>query len=183
MEAQKHQTAYTPHSSEPSERIHDKKVIEQSCVHQSRVAKISSRSHLRNSTYEEASLGQQTVQPGWVRITHWINALAVVVMVTSGWQIYDASPIFKSFTFPASITLGGWLGGALQWHFAAMWLLVGNFIVYVALNVGDRPLSPQAVAREPEARDRRSRWPHCAASSPTMISPSTTRCRNSPISP
>jgi thiosulfate reductase cytochrome b subunit len=152
MEAQKHQTAYTPHSSEPSERIHDKKVIEQSCVHQSRAAKISSRSQRGNSTYEEASLDQQTVQPGWVRITHWINALAVVVMVTSGWQIYDASPIFKSFTFPASITLGGWLGGALQWHFAAMWLLVGNFIVYVALNAATGrfrrklwPVSPKRV--------------------------------------
>ncbi|TCK38362.1 thiosulfate reductase cytochrome b subunit [Paraburkholderia sp. BL8N3] len=77
---------------------------------------------------------QQTVQPGWVRVTHWINALAVVVMVTSGWQIYNASPIFSALTFPAGITLGGWLGGALQWHFAAMWLLVANFIAYVVLN-------------------------------------------------
>ncbi|WP_425306859.1 cytochrome b/b6 domain-containing protein [Caballeronia grimmiae] len=56
-------------------------------------------------------------------------------MVTSGWQIYNASPIFKPFTFPSSITLGGWLGGALQWHFAAMWLLVANFIVYAVMNV------------------------------------------------
>jgi thiosulfate reductase cytochrome b subunit len=75
------------------------------------------------------------VQPLWLRITHWLNALAVLVMVTSGWQIYNASPIFKTITFPPSITLGGWLGGALQWHFAAMWLLVANFIVYVAMNV------------------------------------------------
>jgi thiosulfate reductase cytochrome b subunit len=78
---------------------------------------------------------QGTLQPLWLRITHWLNALAIVVMVTSGWQIYNASPIFKPFTFPSSITLGGWLGGALQWHFAAMWLLVANFILYAVMNV------------------------------------------------
>jgi thiosulfate reductase cytochrome b subunit len=75
------------------------------------------------------------VQPLWLRITHWLNAFAVLIMVTSGWQIYNASPIFRSITFPPSITLGGWLGGALQWHFAAMWLLVANFIVYLAMNL------------------------------------------------
>ena len=80
-------------------------------------------------------LSHNTVQPGWVRITHWINAVAVVMMAMSGWQVYDASPIFPSITFPPSITLGGWLGGALQWHFAVMWLLVANFIVYVAMNL------------------------------------------------
>lgn len=76
-----------------------------------------------------------TVQPLWLRITHWINALAILIMVTSGWQIYNASPIFKALTFPAALTLGGWLGGAIQWHFAAMWLLVANFIAYLTLNV------------------------------------------------
>lgn len=65
-----------------------------------------------------------------VRITHWLNALAILLMVTSGWRIYDASPLFP-FTFPTWLTLGGWLGGALQWHFAAMWLLVVNGLVYV----------------------------------------------------
>ena len=77
----------------------------------------------------------QPAQPLWLRITHWLNALAVLVMVTSGWQIYDASPIFKTLTFPPALTLGGWLGGAIQWHFAAMWLLAANFIVYLAMNV------------------------------------------------
>lgn len=74
------------------------------------------------------------IHPLWMRITHWLNALAVLVLVTSGWRIYDASP-FLPFTIPASITLGGWLGGALQWHFAAMWLLAANGLVYLALNV------------------------------------------------
>ena len=49
---------------------------------------------------------------GTVRITHWINALAMLVMIGSGWEIYNASPLF-GFTYPSSITLGGWLAGAL----------------------------------------------------------------------
>lgn len=75
------------------------------------------------------------IQPAWLRVTHWLNVLAVLVMVMSGWRIYDASPIFN-FSFPVEITLGGWLGGALLWHFAAMWLLVVNGLVYLAWNLG-----------------------------------------------
>lgn len=92
--------------------------------------------------------GHAPIHPLWMRITHWLNALAVLVLVTSGWRIYDASPLFD-FEIPASITLGGWLGGALQWHFAAMWLLAINGLVYLALNVASGrlrakffPLSP-----------------------------------------
>ena len=72
------------------------------------------------------------IHPGWVRICHWVNALAMLVMIGSGWQIYDASPLFD-FTFPRQIALGNWLAGAIMWHFAAMWVLVVNGIVYVAL--------------------------------------------------
>jgi thiosulfate reductase cytochrome b subunit len=80
-------------------------------------------------------LNHVTIQPARVRITHWINALAVVLMVMSGWQVYDASPIFPVLRFPSAITLGTWLGGALLWHFSVMWLLVTNFLVYVGLNL------------------------------------------------
>src|SRR5579863_4081642 len=76
----------------------------------------------------------QTIHPVWVRVTHWINALAVLMMIGSGWQIYDASPLFP-FTFPSAIALGNWLAGALLWHFAAMWLLVINGLVYVTLGL------------------------------------------------
>lgn len=65
-----------------------------------------------------------------VRITHWVNAIAILVMILSGWRIYNASPLLD-FKFPKDLTLGGWLGGALQWHFAAMWLLAVNGLVYV----------------------------------------------------
>jgi thiosulfate reductase cytochrome b subunit len=74
----------------------------------------------------------QKIHPLWVRITHWINALAVTVMVLSGWRIYNASPLF-SFEFPDWLTLGGWLAGALLWHFAAMWVLTINGLVYLTL--------------------------------------------------
>jgi len=74
------------------------------------------------------------IHPAWVRVTHWINAIAILVMIGSGWQIYDASPLF-GFTFPHQFALGNWLAGALLWHFAAMWLLVINAIVYVTLGL------------------------------------------------
>ena len=74
------------------------------------------------------------IHPVWVRITHWINAIAMLVMIGSGWEIYNASPLFP-FRYPSSITLGGWLAGALLWHFAAMWVLAINGAVYVALGL------------------------------------------------
>jgi thiosulfate reductase cytochrome b subunit len=74
------------------------------------------------------------IHPRWVRITHWINAIAMLVMIGSGWEVYNASPLF-GFSFPKSITLGGWLAGALQWHFAAMWVLFVNGLVYVTLGL------------------------------------------------
>jgi thiosulfate reductase cytochrome b subunit len=75
------------------------------------------------------------IHPRWVRITHWINALAIFMMIGSGWQIYDASPLFRFIYFPSQLALGQWLAGALLWHFAAMWLLVINGIVYVTLGI------------------------------------------------
>lgn len=76
----------------------------------------------------------QPIHPGWLRISHWLNAIAVVILVGSGWRIYNASPFFP-FSIPSPMTLGGWLGGALQWHFAAMWLLAVNGLVYLTLNL------------------------------------------------
>jgi thiosulfate reductase cytochrome b subunit len=83
---------------------------------------------------------RRPIHPLWMRITHWLNALAVLMLVTSGWRIYDASPFFP-FTIPTVVTLGGWLGGALQWHFAAMWLLVFNGLVYLVLNIASGRLA------------------------------------------
>ena len=100
---------------------------------------------------------ERVIHPLYVRITHWVNALAILIMIGSGWQIYNASPLFD-FTFPRSITLGGWLAGGLLWHFAAMWLLVVNGIVYVTLGlVTGRfrrklwPIRPAEVVRDTAA--------------------------------
>src|SRR5262249_34395164 len=79
-----------------------------------------------------AAADTKVIHPVWVRVCHWTNAFAMILMVLSGWQIYNASPLFN-FVFPRSITLGGWLAGALLWHFAAMWLLMVNGLVYVVL--------------------------------------------------
>ena len=94
------------------------------------------------------------VHPLLVRITHWVNALAILMMVTSGWQIYNASPLFD-FSFPDGFTLGGWLAGALQWHFAAMWLLALNGIIYLAYGIVSGhfrrklfPISPRAMLHD-----------------------------------
>jgi len=94
------------------------------------------------------------IHPVWVRVTHWVNALAMLIMIGSGWQIYDAAPLFR-FSFPSQIALGSWLAGALLWHFAAMWLLVINGIAYVVLGLATGrfrrkllPIRPREVVRD-----------------------------------
>jgi thiosulfate reductase cytochrome b subunit len=97
-----------------------------------------------------------SIHPFIVRLTHWVNAVAMTCMIMSGWQIYNASPLF-GFRFPAWATLGGWLGGAIAWHLAAMWLLVGNGLVYLLYGlISGRfrrllPLRPGEILRD--ARD------------------------------
>ena len=99
----------------------------------------------------------KVIQPAWVRTVHWINAVAMILMIMSGWQIYNASPLF-GFRFSSSITLGGWLGGALLWHFAAMWLLMVNALVYLTLGFATGrfrkkllPISPGGVISDAKA--------------------------------
>ena len=99
-----------------------------------------------------ADTGQTVkIHPLIVRITHWVNAFAILIMVASGWRIYNASPLFE-FKFPTAWTLGGWLAGALQWHFAALWLLAVNGLVYLTYGILSGhfrrkllPVSPGAV--------------------------------------
>jgi thiosulfate reductase cytochrome b subunit len=98
------------------------------------------------------------IQPAWVRALHWTNAVAMVVMIMSGWQIYNASPLFDFLRFSHSITLGGWLGGALLWHFAGMWLLTVNGLIYLALGFATGrfrkkllPITPSGVIADTRA--------------------------------
>ena len=80
------------------------------------------------------TLSKPLIHPAWLRTFHWLNAIATLVLMASGWRIYNATA-FLGFSIPNNITLGGWLGGAIQWHFAAMWLLGVNGLLYLAVNV------------------------------------------------
>jgi len=106
------------------------------------------------------------VHPLTVRVTHWLNALAMIIMIMSGWRIYNSDPILP-FSFPVWPTLGGsyegsvdihnedGLAGALQWHFAGMWLLAINGAIYLAYGLLSGhfrhaffPVGPAAVLRD-----------------------------------
>ncbi|MFY9953713.1 cytochrome b/b6 domain-containing protein [Bradyrhizobium sp.] len=100
----------------------------------------------------------KVIQPAWVRAMHWTNAFAMVLMIMSGWQIYNASPLFDFLEFSKSITLGDWLGGALLWHFAAMWLLMVNGLAYLAAGLATGrfrkkllPITPTGVVSDVKA--------------------------------
>jgi thiosulfate reductase cytochrome b subunit len=73
-----------------------------------------------------------TAPPLWVRLCHWTNAIVFAVMLTSGWQIYNADPFWIA-GFASYLTLGGSLPGALMWHFAGMWLLAANGLIALTL--------------------------------------------------
>jgi thiosulfate reductase cytochrome b subunit len=106
------------------------------------------------------------VHPLTVRVTHWLNAVAMLVMISSGWRIWNSDPIFNYY-FPVALTLGGseaasqdihnetGLAGALQWHFAGMWLLVINGLVYSIYGIASGhfrraflPVDPNAFVRD-----------------------------------
>ncbi len=104
------------------------------------------------TTERHTATASKIIQPAWVRVMHWINAVAIILMIMSGLQIYNASPLFRSLTFSQTITLGGWLAGALLWHFAAMWLLMVNGLIYLITGFASGrfarkllPISPRGV--------------------------------------
>jgi thiosulfate reductase cytochrome b subunit len=107
------------------------------------------------------------LHPLTLRVMHWLNALAMLVLIGSGWAIYNAQPVFPAIRFPEWLTMGGdgavayrlngdaGFGGALQWHFAAMWLLVVNGLAYLGYGIATGrfarklfPIRPREVAAE-----------------------------------
>src|SRR5262245_62000151 len=88
--------------------------------------------------------GTVLVHSAIVRVTHWVNALAILIMIGSGWRIYNNVPILAWLEFPLWATLGGDPGltyernsdvgfsNALLWHLAGMWLFTVNGLVYLA---------------------------------------------------
>ena len=93
-------------------------------------------------TQPSASRGRR-LHPGVIRAMHWINAAAMLIMIGSGWTIYNDQPLFARIAFPEPFSIGGFpptayklhgdggFGGALLWHFAAMWVLVINGFLYL----------------------------------------------------
>lgn len=95
------------------------------------------------------------MHPAVVRIMHWTNAIAMVIMIMSGWKIYNDEVIFGFLHFPDAITLGPWAQHGLQWHFFGMWILGLNGLAYLIYGfVSGRfhrlllPISPREVVRE-----------------------------------
>lgn len=66
-----------------------------------------------------------------IRIMHWVNAVAIFIMIGSGWKIYNDEVIFGWLHFPDAITIGRWAQHGLQWHFFGMWIFVINGLAYV----------------------------------------------------
>jgi thiosulfate reductase cytochrome b subunit len=119
-----------------------------------------------NQAHDEQGHALEQRHPWIVRITHWVMAISMLIMLGSGWRIYNASPIFD-FTFPEWMTLGGdvqralarhgdpGVASAIAWHFAAMWLLAtsyGLFLLWGALSGHFRrdflPVGPRSIARD-----------------------------------
>ncbi|HKT69646.1 MAG TPA: cytochrome b/b6 domain-containing protein, partial [Terriglobales bacterium] len=100
--------------------------------------------------------------PWAIRFTHWLNAAAVFVLAATGLQIFRAFPSFGAkiperdlLNIPKALTLGGWLGGALQWHFTFMWLFAGSGLLYIAYQLISRHY--KTVLFRP--RDVKGVWP------------------------
>ncbi|MFG1185567.1 MULTISPECIES: cytochrome b/b6 domain-containing protein [Xanthobacter] len=95
------------------------------------------------------------MHPLALRIMHWTNAIAMIVMIGSGWKIYNDEVIFGFLHFPQAIVLGVWAQHALQWHFFGMWVLVLNGLAYLAYGIATGrfarlffPIRPREVIAE-----------------------------------
>jgi len=75
------------------------------------------------------------LHPWPVRIMHWINALAIFIMIGSGWKIYNDDNLFSFLRFPDAIVIGKWAQYGLQWHFFGMWIFVLNGLAYLGYGI------------------------------------------------
>ncbi len=92
------------------------------------------------------------LHPLAIRIMHWTNAIAMLIMIGSGWKIYQDEVIFGWLHFPDWMTIGGEAQGALQWHFFGMWILTLNGLAYIVYGLATGrfrrmlfPISPRAL--------------------------------------
>ncbi len=85
---------------------------------------------------KHAAAGRRRLHPWPVRVMHWTNAVSMVVMIMSGWGIYNDSVILHFVYFPRAVQLGSWAAEHLLWHFAGMWLLIANGLAYLIYGFG-----------------------------------------------
>lgn len=98
---------------------------------------------------------KKRMHPLPLRIMHWTNAVVMIIMIGSGWKIYNDEVIFGFLHFPQEIVLGVWAQHALQWHFFGMWILVINGLAYLAYGLATGrfarllfPIRPREVVQE-----------------------------------
>ncbi|WP_299609766.1 cytochrome b/b6 domain-containing protein [uncultured Tateyamaria sp.] len=82
------------------------------------------------------------IYSGLARTLHWANAIATLGLISSGWAIFNAAA-FYPITFPSWATLGGYLTGALRWHFLFMWVFLCSVLGMVALRLIARRGGPR----------------------------------------
>lgn len=117
-------------------------------------------------TGNTAARRAERLHPAPLRVMHWINAAAMIIMIGSGWRIYEDEPLFGWLSFPFAFTLGGdpavslelrgnAAAGALQWHYFGMWVLGLNGLAYLAYGFATGrfrrkllPVWPREVLRE-----------------------------------
>jgi thiosulfate reductase cytochrome b subunit len=78
---------------------------------------------------------QQRLHPLPLRIMHWVNALAIFIMIGSGWRIYNDDVLFGWLHFPDFLVIGKWAQYGLQWHFFGMWIVVINGLCYLTYGI------------------------------------------------
>src|SRR5689334_5688507 len=108
------------------------RVLRVMCAWRSTVAAILSRAfRMTDITVNSTDRHLKRLHPLPLRIMHWLNALAMILMIGSGWKIYNDEVLFGWLHFPQWMIIGGGPEGALQWHFFAMWLLMVNGLIYL----------------------------------------------------
>ncbi len=78
---------------------------------------------------------EHRLHPLPLRVMHWINAIAIFIMIGSGWKIYNDDVLFGWLHFPDAVVIGKWAQYGLQWHFFGMWIFVLNGIAYLAYGI------------------------------------------------
>ena len=83
----------------------------------------------------QAPTQKHRLHPLPLRIMHWINAIAIFIMIGSGWKIYNDDVIFGFLHFPDAVVIGKWAQHGLQWHFFGMWIFVLNGLAYLSYGI------------------------------------------------